>query len=163
MSAEHEIKFLCYTLGVSRSGYYDWTKAKSVREASDKTLLVQIKKIYAHSRATYGSPRIVRDLQDRGKRVGHNRVARLMREVGIVGRTTRCYRIHCIDSNHDQPIAPNLLGDIPLPERPNQVWVSDITYIPTYEGWLYLVGVLDRYSRKLVGWSMDSTFLQVCH
>ena len=88
MSAEHEIKFLCDTLGVSRSGYYDWTKSKSVREASDKTLLVETKKIYAHSRATYGSPRIVRDLQDRGIRVGHNRVARLMREVGIVGLTT---------------------------------------------------------------------------
>ncbi len=117
---------------MSRSGYYDWTKSKSVREASDKTLLVEIKKIYAHSRATYGSPRIVRDLQDRGIRVGHNRVARLMREVGIVGRTKRRYRVHTTDSKHDQAIAPNLLGDIPLPERPNQVWVSDITYIPTY-------------------------------
>jgi len=81
-----------------------------------------------------------------------------MREVGIIGRTKRRYRVRTTDSNHDQPIAPNLLRDMPLPERPNQVWVSDITYIPTYEGWLYLAGVLDRYSRKLVGWSMDSTF-----
>ena len=142
---------------MSRSGYYDWTKSKSVREASDKTLLVEIKKIYAHSRATYGSPRIVRDLQDRGIRVCHNRVARLMRKVGSVGRAKRRFRVGTTDSDHDQPIAPNLLRDIPLPERPNQVWVRGITYIPTYEGWLYLAGVLDRYSRKLVVWSMDST------
>jgi putative transposase len=66
--------------------------------------------------------------------VGHNRVARLMREVGIIGRTKRRYRVRTTDSNHDQPIAPNLLRDMPLPERPNQVWVSDITYIPTHEG-----------------------------
>jgi len=79
--------------------------------------------------------------------VGHNRVARLMREVGIIGRTKRRYHVRTTDSNHDQPIAPNLLRDMPLPERPNQVWVSDITYIHTYEGWLYLTGVLDRYSR----------------
>ena len=124
--------------------------------------LYEIKKIYAHSRATYGSPRIVRGLQDRGIRVGDNRVARLMLEVGIVGRTKRRYRVRTTDSNHDQPIAPNLLRDMPLPERPNQAWVSDITYIPIYEGWLYLSGVLDRYSRKLVGWSMDWT-LHVCH
>jgi len=80
-----------------------------------------------------------------------------MLEVGIIRRTKRRYRVRTTDNNHDQPIAPNLLRDMPLPERPNQVRVSDITYIPTIEGWLYLAGVLDRYSRKLVGWSMDST------
>ena len=88
MSAEHEIKFLCGTLGGSRSGYCDTKKPESVGEASDKTHPIEIKQIYEHSRATYVSPRIVRDLQDRGIRVGHNQVARLMREVGIVGRTT---------------------------------------------------------------------------
>jgi putative transposase len=81
----------------------------------------------------------------------------LMCEVGIVGCTKRRYLVRTTDSNHDQPIAPNLFRDMPLPERPNQVWESDITYIPTHEGWLYLAGVLDRYSCKLVGWSMDST------
>jgi len=91
MSAEHGITFLCQTLGVSRGGYYDWTKAKSVREASDKALLLEIKQIHERSRATYGSPRITKDLQDRGTRVGHNRVARLMREVGIIGSTKRRY------------------------------------------------------------------------
>ena len=129
MSAEQEIKFLCDTLGVLGSGYYDWTNPKSVRETSDKTLLVEFKQIYAHSSATYGSPRIVRDLQDRGIRVGHNRVARLSREVGIVGSTKRRYLVHTTDSNHDQPLAPNLLRDIQQPERPNEVWVSDITCI----------------------------------
>jgi transposase InsO family protein len=124
MSAEHSITFLCQTLGVSRSGYYDWIKAKSLREAPDKTPLLEIKQIHERSRATYGSPRIVRDLQDRGIRMGHNRVARLMREVGIVGCTKRRYRVQTTDSKHDQPTAPNLLWHIPLPERPNQVWVS---------------------------------------
>jgi putative transposase len=80
-----------------------------------------------------------------------------MREVGILGRTKRHYRVRTTYCDNDQPIAPNLLPDMPPPECPNQVWVSDITYIPTHEGWLYVAGVLDRYSRKLVGWSMDST------
>jgi len=80
-----------------------------------------------------------------------------MREVGIVGRTKRRYRVRTIDSNHDQPIAPNLLRDMLLPERPNQVWLNNITYIPTHKGWLYISDVLDRYNRKLVGWPMDST------
>jgi transposase InsO family protein len=114
-----------------------------------------------------GSPRIVRDLQDRGIREGHNRVAILMREVGIVGRTKRRYQVHTTDSNHDQTISPNLLRDITLPERPNQVWVSDITYIPTYEGWLYLAGVLDRYSRKasclVNGVYLAYTFASECY
>jgi transposase InsO family protein len=157
MSAEHEIKFLCDTPGVSRSGYYDWTKAKIVLEASNKTLLLEIKQIHERSQATNGNPCITKDLQDRWIRVGHNRVARLMREVGIIDRTKRRYRVRTTDSNHDQPIAPNLLRDMLLPERPNKVWISDITYIPTHEGWLYLAGVLNRYSRKLVCWSMDST------
>ena len=156
ISAEHSITVLRQTLGVSRSGFYDWTKAKSVREASDNTFLLDIKQIHEKSRATYGSPVITKDLLDRGIRVCHNRVARLMREVGIVGRTKRRYRVRTTDRNHDQLIASNLLRDMPLPERPNLVWVRDITYIPTHEGWLYLAGVFDRYSRKLVGWSMDS-------
>ena len=78
-------------------------------------------------------------------------------KLGSLGVPHSRYRFRTTDSDHDQPLAPNLLRDIPLPERLNQVWVSDITYIPSYEGWLYLAGVLDRYSRKLVGWSMDST------
>jgi putative transposase len=156
MSAEHSITVLCQTLGISRSGYYDWTKAKSVREASDKTLLLEIKQILERSLSNVWKP-VYNKRFTRSWDTGHNRVARLMREVGIIGRTKRRYRVRTTDSNHDQPIAPNLLRDMPLPERPNQVWVSDITYIPTHEGWLYLAGVLDRYSRKLVGWSMDST------
>ena len=94
--------------------------------------------------------------------MGHYRVARIIREIGIIRRTKRRYRVRTTDSNHDQPIAPNLLRDMPLPVCRNQVWVSDITYIPTHEGWLYLAGLLERYSRKLVGWSMESTS-QVYH
>jgi len=80
-----------------------------------------------------------------------------MREVGIVGLTKRRYRVRTLDSDYDQAIAPNLLRDMPLPERMNQVWVSNLTYIPTHEGWLYSQAFLDRFSRKLVGWLMDST------
>jgi transposase InsO family protein len=116
---------------VSRSDYCDWTKPKSLIEASNKALLVEIKQIYAQKRATYGCPRKVRDLQDRWIRVGHKRIARTMREIGIVARTRVRYRVHTRDNNHDQPIAPNLLWDIPLPERKNLVWINDITYILT--------------------------------
>jgi len=126
MSAEHSIILLCQTLGVSRSIYYDLAKAKSVPEVSDKTLLLEIKQIHEKSRATYGSPRIT-NLQYRGIRVGHNRVARFMREIGIIERTKRRYRVRTTDNNHDQPIAHNILRNMPLAELPNQVWVKIIT------------------------------------
>ena len=145
------------TFGASYSVNYDWAKPKSVREASDNNLLVEINQIYALRPATYCNPPMVRDLQDREIRVGHNRLTILMRKVEIFGRTKRRYKVHITDINYDQPIVPNHPRDIALLERPNQVWVSDITYISTHEGWLYLSGVLDRYSRKLVGWSIDST------
>jgi len=106
---------------------------------------------------------MVRDLQDRWILVGHNRVDRLMREVGIVGRTKRCYQVRTTACNHDQPIATNLLRVMPLPKRPNQVSVAGITYNSTHDSWLYPDGVLRKDSRKLVGLSIDSTLLHVCH
>jgi transposase InsO family protein len=156
MRGEHELLLLCETLGVSRSGYYAWAKRRSARAQANERLLGQIQTIHAQSRATYGSPRVTHSLREAGEKVGHNRVARLMRQAGLVGRQKRRYRVRTTDSKHDQPIAPNRLGRA-APGRVDQVWVSDLTYVPTDEGWLYLAGVLDRCSRYLVGWAMGST------
>ena len=156
MRGDHDLQLLCETLGVSRSGYYAWTKRRSVRAQANERLLGQIQAIHAQSRATYGSPRVTHSLRRAGQKVGHNRVARLMRQAGLVGRQRRRYRVRTTDSRHDEPIAPNRLGPA-APTRANQVWVSDLTYVPTDEGWLYLAGVLDRCTRSLVGWAMDSS------
>jgi transposase InsO family protein len=116
---------------------------------------LEIKAIHARSRQTYGSPRIVMELRQQGNQHGRNRVARLMNAQGLCGRPRRRYRIPTTDSNHDQPIAPNRLADAPPATAPNQIWVADITYIQTQEGWLYLAAILDLYSRKIVGWAMS--------
>jgi len=157
MSAEHDVKLLCETLVVSRSGFYDWLAGKeSLHAQRDRILAEQIRKAYAQSRATYGSPRITAALRSQGCPVGRRRVARLMRVAGLRGRQKRRYRVVTTNSDHDQPIAPNLLAQRPLPKRPDEVWLTDITYIQTDEGWLYLAGVLDRHTRRLIGWSMDT-------
>ena len=157
LSSEHNVQTLCEVLCVSRSGYYAWLNRMSIRLELNKQLLLEIKQIHTRTRATYGSPRITEDLRSRGLCVGHNRVARLMKEAGLVGRQKRRYKIRTTDSNHDQPIAPNRLSDTPVIKSPDRVWVTDITYIQTNEGWLYVAGVLDRFSRKILGWAMDST------
>lgn len=146
---------MCETLEVSRSGYYDWLRRGARgRSAANEALLLRIAAIHAASRGTYGSPRVTLELREQGARVGRHRVARLMRQVGLRGRQRRPFRIKTTDSNHELPIAPNRMAAIAPPSRPNRVWVSDITYIQTDQGWLYLAGVLDRYSRRLVGWAM---------
>ena len=157
LSSEHNVQTLCEVLCVSRSGYYALLNRKSIRLEHNKQLLLEIKQIHTRTRATYGSPRITEDLRSRGLSVGHNRVAFLMKEAGLVGRQKRRYKIRTTDSNHDQPIAPNRLSDTPVIKSPDRVWVTDITYIQTNEGWRYAAGVLDRFSRKIVGWAMDST------
>ena len=158
MSGAYHLPALCATLGASRSGYYAWRQRRaSPRAHRDDQLAVCISRLHARSRGTYGSPRIVRDLREEGQHVGHNRVARLMRTAGLWGRQRRRYRVVTTDSHHTEPIAPNRLAEQPPPSRPDQVWVSDLTYVPTAEGWLYVAGVLDRYSRRLVGWAMGSS------
>lgn len=97
------------------------------------------------------------ELRAQGEAVGRHRVARLMRQAGLRGRQRRRYRVRTTDSRHSHPIAPNRLAARPAPTKPNQVWVSDLTYVPTDEGWLYVAGVLDRCSRCLVGWAMGAT------
>jgi len=147
---------MCKVLNVTRSGYYAWRKRPlSKHEQSNQELLVMIQKVFQTSRRTYGSPRIHAYLRRNGWICGHNRVARLMRIHKIVARTRhRRYPI----TTQRQPgaiPAPNLLNRNFSAEWPNQKWVTDITYIDTAEGWLYLASVLDLYSRKVVGWAMS--------
>jgi transposase InsO family protein len=157
MSDEHPIKRLCALFAVSRSGYYAWTKSTGApRARRDRELRLKIALVHRQSRETYGSPRITVELRASGERVGRHRVARLMRQDGLCGRQKRRYRVRTTDSRHSHPIAPNRLATQPAPTKPNQVWVSDLTYVPTDEGWLYVAGILDRCSRCLVGWAMDS-------
>lgn len=160
MKKHHSIAMLCETLEVSASGYYDWAdrvSAPGPRAVENQDLAREIEGIHAQSRRTYGSPRIVMALRARGRRHGRNRVARLMKLQGLCGRQRGRYRVQTTDSNHHHPIAPNRLAEAPSATVPNQIWVADITYIPTHQGWLYLAGILDLYSRKIVGWAMSDS------
>ena len=158
MKTDHAILGLCQLLEVSPSGFYDWLQRRDhlgPRALANQTLTGQIATIFASSRQTYGSPRVQQALGQQGCRHGRNRIARLMRTAGLCGRQKGRYRVQTTDSNHDHPIAPNRLAAVPQATAPNQIWVTDITYIQTGEGWLYVAAVLDRYSRKIVGWAMS--------
>jgi transposase InsO family protein len=153
--AHYPIRLMCRCLRVSRSGYYAWRKRpSSARAKQDARLRVEIAVSHTASRRTYGSPRILRDLREEGHRVSRKRVARLMRELGLEGRRKRRFRA-TTDSKHRFPVAPNvLMRDFDV-ETPNTAWVTDITYVATLEGWLYLAVVLDLYSRRVVGYAMS--------
>jgi transposase InsO family protein len=158
MKNEYSILSLCENLDVSTSGYYDWHKRRDCpgpRALENQTLAQEIDWIHAQSRHTYGSPRVMQELRKKGHRHGRHRIARLMKQKGLCGRQKGRHRVQTTDSNHDQPIAPNRLAQAPKATAPNQLWVADITYIDTMEGWLYVAGILDLYSRKIVGWSMS--------
>ena len=158
MKADYSITALCTALAVPPSTYYDWKERRTtpgVRVLANQRLSAQITTIHNQSRQTYGSPRIVAALRQQGHHHGRNRVARLMRQTNLCGRQKARYRVQTTDSHHDQPIAPNQLAQAPVPTAPDQSWVADITCIPTQEGWLYLAGILDLYSRKVVGWAMS--------
>ncbi len=158
MKDSYSILSLCENLQVSPSGFYDWQKRQNSpgpRAREDETLAQEIQDIHQRSRQTYGSPRIVSELRKKGKHHGRNRVGRLMNEKGLRGRQKGRYRVQTTDSNHDEPIAPNRLATAPKATAPNQIWVADITYIETAEGWLYLAAILDLYSRKIVGWALS--------
>ena len=158
MSTEHSIVTLCGALQVSRSGYHAWVERRpGSRAQANATLLPLIAQAHQQSRHTYGSPRVTRWLRQRGHTCGRHRIARLMRGAGLRSRPRRRFRICLTDSNHDLPIAANRLLGRCQPARPDAVWVADITYVPTAEGWLYVAGVLDRYSRRCVGWAMSDT------
>jgi len=150
------VGWMAKVLDVSTSGYYAWLKRpESCRKREDRKLTVQIRAIHQASKQTYGSPRIQAELNANGISCSRGRVARLMREQGIRAKSKRKFRV-TTDSNHSLPVAPNRLDRRFVADRPNQVWLSDITYIPTREGWLYLAAVLDIHSRKIVGWAMSN-------
>jgi putative transposase len=154
------VQMMCDTLDVSRSGYYAWCNRKDSRRVIvDRELLVAIKDIHKRSRGTYGRPRVAAELEKRGHKCGHKRVARLMRGNGLVGKKRRQFRVPTTDSKHEYAVSPNLLNRSfnPNSYALNQVWAGDITGIPTSEGVLYLAIVLDLCSREVVGWSMLAT------
>ena len=158
MKTEHPVRSLCEALEVSASGYYDWINRRdlpSPRAQENARLARQIGELHQASRQTYGSPRIQAALGQAGQAYGRHRIARLMRLQGLCGRAKGRFRVCTTDSNHDQPIAPNRLPELPAPLAPNQIWLGDITYVATAEGWLYLAGILDLYSRRLIGWAMS--------
>lgn len=153
------VSLCCRVMGVSPSGYHEHNKHKLATKAprrsiSNDALLVHIKAIHAETKSEYGWPRIWKELLARGIRVGKDRVQRLMKLHGIRARGKRKFKA-TTDSNHALPVAPDLLGRNFKPEGPNRVWTSDITYIATDEGWLYLAAVIDLHSRMVVGWSMQ--------
>ncbi len=147
----------CRVLHVSVSGYHAHQARQASpaprRHLSDQALLVHIKAIHVRTRRSYGRARICRDLRDQGVRAGKNRVQKLMQRHGIRAKGKRRFKV-TIDSNHDLPIAANLLDRQFTVDAPNKVWVGDITYIATDEGWLFLAVVIDLFSRQVVGWSM---------
>jgi len=146
---------VCQVLEVSRSGYYAWRdRPASTRHLRHEELAVKVQAAHADSRRIYGSPRVQKALAAKGERVCPNTVAKIMQEQGLRAKSKRKFVPRTTDSAHDKPIAPNLLDRQFSAEAPNRKWVCDITYIPTDEGWLYMAGVIDLCSRRLVGWSM---------
>jgi putative transposase len=155
--AFYAIAVLCDVLGVSRSGYYAWSRRpEPARARSDAQLKTQIAAAHLKSRSTYGSPRVHAELRGKGLRIGKKRVARLMREEGIKARQKRRFR-RTTDSKHTNPIAPNVLERKFETTAPNKAWVTDVTYIATDEGWMYLATILDLFSRRVVGWATSAT------
>jgi len=155
LKADYQVEEMARALEVSTRGVYAHQhKADGPRAQQDRQLSQQIKTIFQDSRRTYGSPRIGAALRRTGQRCGKNRIARLMRQNQLKARQKRRFVPRTTQSNHDQPIAPNWLAQVPAPARPDHVWVVDITYIATAEGWIYLAVILDACSRKVVGWSL---------
>jgi putative transposase len=157
---EFPVSLMCRALRVSRSGFYDWTKRDpSERTQAEQRLLLEIRAVHRRSGRTYGSPRVHRTLRKRGIRCSKKRVERLMREDGLRAKKKRRFR-STTDSSHSRPVAPNHLNRRFAVQQIggiNRVWASDITYLPTREGWLYLAVVLDLASRRVVGWAMKDT------
>ena len=155
LSSQYPVRELCLVLQVTRSGYYAWCRGQeTARQAANRLLIEDIRRVHQQKKGRYGSPRITEQLRRQGHRCNHKRVERLMRQNGLRGCSSRKRRVCTTDSDHDQPVAPNLLLERAAPSRPNEVWVADITYVPTAQGWLFLAAVMDLYSRQILGWSV---------
>jgi putative transposase len=155
LATQHPVRTLCAVMEVPRSGYYQWRrKGPSPRAQANEQLLEHIQKAFAQSRQTYGSPRVARQLQRHQIRCSENRVARLMRRHHLQAKSKRPFRPRTTQSRHGYGTAPNRLKEQAQVTQVNQAWVADITYIHTLGGWIYLAGVMDLFSRKIVGWSI---------
>lgn len=155
--ATFPVRFMSRQFGVSASGFYaSRGRPESAHAIRDRELTGKVKEAFREGRGAYGSPRIHAALVEDGEQVGRKRVARVMREAGVEVECKRRF-VRTTDSKHGHPVAPNVLDRKFTTEKPDQVWVTDITYIQTDEGWLYLAAILDLFSRKVVGWAMDAT------
>ena len=149
------VALMCRILAVSRAGFYAWRRRPvAARTRQDQVLTVAVAAIYAENHGRYGSPRVQMELRDRGQRTGRKRIARLMRMQGLRARPKRRYRT-TTDSRHGLPVSPNLLARRFAVAQPNTAWVTDMTYLWTAQGWLYLAVIIDLFSRRVVGWSMS--------
>jgi putative transposase len=156
LEREHGVSEMCRVFAVSRSGYYGWRQGQKETPAVSQ-LDDEIREVYREHRGRYGSPRVTRVLKKKAVRCSENRVARRMKVLGLAARPRRGYVPRTTDSRHGGPICANLLLGREAPKQPHQVWLSDITYVATAEGWLYLAGFLDVATRQLVGWSVGET------
>jgi transposase InsO family protein len=153
--ADYPVRILCEVLGVSSAGYYAWrSRPESRRSAANRELVAAIKRVHRDVCGRYGSPRIHVELRAQGRGASRGRIERLMRRHGIRAIMARPRRVRTTDSRHDFPIAPNLLDRNFTATAPNRIWLADITYVETDQGWLYLATVMDLYSRRIVGWAM---------
>jgi putative transposase len=151
----YPVRVMCDVLEVSPAGYYAWRRRPvSGREASNTALLAEVRQVHQDSGGRYGSPRVHAALQAQGRGTSRGRIERLMQRHGIRAIMAPPRRVRTTDSRHDLPIAPNLIERDFTAPAPNRIWLADITYIPTAEGWLYLAAVMDLFSRKIVGWCM---------
>jgi transposase InsO family protein len=152
----YPVTVLCEVMRVSRSGFYDYMdRFKNPKDRSDETALQRrIKEIFDQSRGSYGSRRVAKQLKDEGHQIGRYKVRRIMRQMGLRAKTPRRFKL-TTDSRHSFPVAPNVLNRNFEVNAPNKVWTADITYVWTFNGWLYLAVIMDLYSRQIVGWAMD--------
>jgi putative transposase len=152
---EFPVVDMCRVLEVSKSGFYRWARSPiGKRDRRRLELGDAVQRVHRANRGVYGSPRVHAALIEEGRSVCRNTVAKVMKQRGITARTHRRFKVRTTDSNHDHPIAPNLLDRNFKAGKLNRAWLTDITYIPTDEGWLYLAGVMDLCSRRIIGWSM---------